>query len=227
VALPYLDVMRPASLYGTRHLSRAVSDPARLVAIEMVHGAAAATTSATHSISGRRPAPGKTFDLSPTALKSLEPFRDYLTIVSNTDVRQAEPYSPKEIGGDHFRSSAAYLTQSHPKQTEGSDIYVGRHSIRSTRIGVVRTRRFRRCSCASRTSIRRAGCAYGYACVYTDFDQLGVADGAAARSFAIRAWRSRSCLVWAERSRSARRDVALVAAFSTSSRERWHRSSAT
>ena len=59
--------------------------------------------------------------LSPT-LKSLEPFRDYLTIVSNTDVRQAEPYSPKEIGGDHFRSSAAYLTQSHPKQTEGSDI---------------------------------------------------------------------------------------------------------
>ena len=26
---------------------------------------------------------------------------------------------------DHFRSSAVFLTQSHPKQTQGSDLYVG------------------------------------------------------------------------------------------------------
>jgi len=168
VALPYLDVMRPASLYGTRHLSRAVSDPARLVAIEMVHGAAGCNDIG-NALNLWSPAgTGKTFDLSPTALKSLEPFRDYLTIVSNTDVRQAEPYSPKEIGGDHFRSSAAYLTQSHPKQTEGSDIYVG------TSLDQIYANR-----CGQDTPIpsmqlcienvdQAGGCAYGYACVYTD-----------------------------------------------------------
>ena len=37
----------------------------------------------------------------------------------------AEAFDAPEIGGDHFRSSAVFLTQSHPKQTQGSDLYVG------------------------------------------------------------------------------------------------------
>ena len=45
--------------------------------------------------------------------------------MSNTDVRMAEPVTPMEIGGDHFRSSAVFLTQCHPKQTQGSDVFVG------------------------------------------------------------------------------------------------------
>ena len=32
---------------------------------------------------------------------------------------------PPEIGGDHFRSSAVFLTQSHPKKTQGSDVQAG------------------------------------------------------------------------------------------------------
>ena len=59
------------------------------------------------------------------ALKPLEPYQEYLTIVSNTDVRMAEAFTGPEIGGDHFRSSAVFLTQSHPKQTQGSDIWCG------------------------------------------------------------------------------------------------------
>ena len=68
---------------------------------------------------------GTAFDLSPGALSPLEPLRDYVTIVSNTDVRNAEAFSLPEIGADHFRSSAVFLTQSHPKQTQGSDIWAG------------------------------------------------------------------------------------------------------
>ena len=68
---------------------------------------------------------GTAFDLSPGALSPLEPFRDYLTIVSNTDVRNAEAFSLPEIGADHFRSSAVFLTQSHPKKTQGSDVLAG------------------------------------------------------------------------------------------------------
>ena len=37
----------------------------------------------------------------------------------------AEAFAAPEIGGDHFRSSAVFLTQSHPKQTQGSDIWAG------------------------------------------------------------------------------------------------------
>jgi hypothetical protein len=70
-------------------------------------------------------ATGSAFDLSPSSLAPLEPYRDYLTIVSNTDVRNAEAFTPPEIGGDHFRSSAVFLTQAHPKQTQGSDVHVG------------------------------------------------------------------------------------------------------
>jgi hypothetical protein len=68
---------------------------------------------------------GRGFDLTPTSLRSLEPFRDHLTIVSNTDVDPAEPFTAQEIGGDHFRSSAVFLTQAHPKQTRGGDVRAG------------------------------------------------------------------------------------------------------
>ncbi len=51
--------------------------------------------------------------------------RDYLTIVSNTDVRNAEAFAASEISADHFRSAAVFLTQSKPKQTQGSDVHAG------------------------------------------------------------------------------------------------------
>ena len=101
---------------------------------------------------------GRDFSWSPTTRSStLEAYRDYMTIVSNTDVRMAEAFTPPEIGGDHFRSSAVFLTQSHPKQTQGSDIF-GRHLAgpAATRSGSARARRCRRCSSASRTSTRPA-----------------------------------------------------------------------
>ena len=57
----------------------------------------------------------------------------------------------REIGGDHFRSSAVFLTQAHPKRrptAPGSRR--GFRSISSMRSALVRPRRFRRCSSASR-----------------------------------------------------------------------------
>ena len=65
------------------------------------------------------------FDLTPSSLLPLEPYRDTLNIISNTDVRNAEAFTAREVGGDHFRSSATFLTQARPKQTEGSDVHVG------------------------------------------------------------------------------------------------------
>ena len=90
----------------------------RLSCIEQVHGAAGSTKIGLEKNMWSPAAAGRTFDLSPTSLSPLEPYRNYLTIVSNTDVRNAEAFAPNEIGGDHFRSSAVFLTQAHP-ETDG------------------------------------------------------------------------------------------------------------
>jgi hypothetical protein len=164
IALPYLDAMIPT---GRRAYGAASSAP-RLVAIEMVHGAAGCNEWGAKMNLWSPAAAGRAYDLSPTALTSLDKYRDYLTIVSNTDVREAEPTSPNEIGGDHFRSSAVYLTQAHPKQTEGSDVKVG------TSLDQLYARRFGQETpipsmqlCIENVD-QAGGCAYGYACVYTD-----------------------------------------------------------
>src|SRR5262245_12568461 len=123
IALPYLDAMAPAF----RSVAKAgAGEKTRLVCIESVHGAAGCNTWGASKHLWAPAGIGRGFELNPDgAMAPLAPWRDYLTIVSNTDVRMAEAFGAPEIGGDHFRSSAVFLTQSHPKQTQGSDLYVG------------------------------------------------------------------------------------------------------
>jgi Protein of unknown function (DUF1552) len=121
LALPFLDSMVPAQT----HVSKtAASPPSRLACIEMVHGAAGSTEAgiAQHLWSPEKD--GADFDFT-YSLESLAPFRDYITIVSGTDARQAEAFAPTEVGADHFRSSAVFLTAAHPKQTDGPDVSSG------------------------------------------------------------------------------------------------------
>ena len=122
MALPLLEAMVPARAALAQG---AAAKKLRFVAIEMVHGAAGSAPIGAQKHMWSPAATGNAFDLSPSALSPLEPFRDYLTIVSNTDVRNAEAFTAPEIGGDHFRSSAVFLTQSHCKQTQGSDLHAG------------------------------------------------------------------------------------------------------
>jgi hypothetical protein len=167
VALPFLDAMVPA---GRLRASGALdeADPTRLVAIELVHGAAGSNEwGATQNLWSPAEV-GRNFDLTPSSLLPLDPWRDYLTIISNTDVRMAEAFEPHEIGGDHFRSSAVFLTQQHPKQTESSDVYVG------ISLDQMHARRFGQNTpipsmqlCIENVD-QAGGCAYGYSCVYTD-----------------------------------------------------------
>jgi hypothetical protein len=212
VALPFLDAMVPAGRSWKQVLG---VDHPRLVCIEMVHGAAGCNALGATRNLWSPAAVGRDFDLSPSALSPLDPFRDYLTIVSNTDVRMAEAFEPNEIGGDHFRSSAVFLTQAHPKQTEGSDVYVG------TSLDQIYAQRFGQDNpipsmqlCVENID-QSGGCAYGYTCVYTDtiswagpteplpvirdprvaFDMLFGAGGSAAER-AARRKANRSILDW-------------------------------
>jgi hypothetical protein len=164
VALPLLDAMVPAA----SAFAQATRRKLRLSAIEMVHGSAGATTIGASKHLWSPAAVGTAFDLGPSALAPLEPVREHVTIVSNTDVRNAEAFSLPEIGADHFRSSAVFLTQSHPKKTQGSDVLAG------TSLDQLYAQRYGQDTPIpsmqlSIESVDQAGgCAYGYSCVYTD-----------------------------------------------------------
>jgi len=169
VALPFLDSFIPAGRSTTRTATaQSLKDPTRLVCIENVHGAAGSTAYGAANHLWAPAETGHAFDLTPGALQPLEPFRDALTIISDTDVRPAEAVTPPEIGGDHFRSSATFLTQSHPKQTESSDVRSG------VSIDQLYAQRFGQDTpipsmqlCIENVD-QAGGCAYGYSCVYTD-----------------------------------------------------------
>jgi hypothetical protein len=165
VALPLLEAMVPAR---TAFGQTAAAPKTRLAAIEMVHGSAGSTTYGIQQHMFAPAAVGRDFDLSPSTLSPLEPFKEHLTIVSNTDVRMAEAFELAEIGGDHFRSSAVFLTQSKPKQTQGSDVFVG------TSFDQMYAQRFGQDTpipsmqlCIENVD-QAGGCSYGYSCVYTD-----------------------------------------------------------
>ncbi len=97
-----------------------------------------------------------------------KPHRDYLTIISDTEANAAAASSASEEGADHFRSSATFLTATHPKMTEGSDI------LCATSVDQIYAQQ-----CGQDTPLPSlqlciegidgsGACDYGYACVYAD-----------------------------------------------------------
>src|SRR5262245_4535753 len=211
VALPLLEAMLPARAAE----AKAAAGKQRFVAIEMVHGSAGSTAFGQQKNLWSPAEVGSNFDLSPSVLSPLENYRQYITIVSHTDVRNAEAFTAPEIGGDHFRSAAVFLTQSRPHQTQGSDLKAG------TSIDQLVAQKFGQDTpipsmqlCIENVD-QAGGCVYGYSCAYTDsiswktpedplpmirdprlvFDQLfGV--GATAEARAARRKKDRSILDW-------------------------------
>jgi hypothetical protein len=168
VALPLLDSMFPARVALARSAAGRAAARTRLVCIEQVHGAAGCSEYGMSQNFWSPALTGRDFDLSKGSLASLEPFRKQLTIVSNTDTRMAEASTAAEVGGDHFRSSAVMFTHVRPKLTEGSDVRVG------TSMDQLYVKKFGQDTPIPSMQLsiepvdQSGGCAYGYACVYTD-----------------------------------------------------------
>jgi hypothetical protein len=164
VALPLLDSMVPAG--------RAWRDPAqesftRLVCVEESMGCAGGNDWGDSQHLFAPSTVGRDFEfLAQSQLKPLEPYREYLTIVSQTDCRMAEPFVSEEIGGDHDRSTAVFLTQSHPLQTK-ADVFIGKS------LDQVHAERFGQDTVLPSLEVtteemdRGGGCAYNYHCAYT------------------------------------------------------------
>ena len=164
LALPLLEAMTPA--FASAAVSAVTTKP-RLACLEIVHGAAGSTTDGTGKHYWSPAGEGADFEFTPT-LEPLSKLRNYLTVVTGTDLNAAGAYTPSEQGGDHFRSSAAYLTASHPKMTEGSDIHAG------ISIDQIYAKQFGQDSPLPSLQLciedvdSTGACAYGYACVYSD-----------------------------------------------------------
>ena len=166
VALPLLDAMFPATRL---HGASSNAQRTRLVCIEEVHGLPGCNEWGATQHLFAPATTGRDFELLPAnALKSLEPWRDHLTIISNTDVRMAEAFKAEESGGDHFRSSAVFLTQSHPKQTQGSDVFCGisLDQLQALRFG--QSTVMPSLQVCIESNDKGGGCDYNYSCSYTD-----------------------------------------------------------
>jgi hypothetical protein len=166
VALPFLDAMVPA---GRPWKDKSVeAQQTRLVCIEESMGCAGGSDwGAARNLFAPKET-GRDFTLgADSQLKPLEAYRDHLTIVSSTDCRNAEAYRVEEIGGDHDRSTAVFLTQAHPKQTQGSDMYLG------VSLDQLHAKRFGQDTVLPSLELcveeidRGGGCAYNYHCAYT------------------------------------------------------------
>ena len=163
IELPMLDAMLPAF---------AASDSGqrtRLICIEEVHGLPGCTKWGIEENLFAPATTGRDFELvADNTLKALEPWRNYMTIISNTDVRMAEAAQPSEVGADHFRSAATFLTQAHPKQTQASDIFCG------TSLDQLHAQKFGQESLMPSLQLgieptdKGGGCGYNYSCAYTD-----------------------------------------------------------
>ena len=164
VALPFLESMVPAQ---TPIRQTAAAPRPRFAGIEIVHGSAGSTMYGTEKHLWAPEKEGRDFELS-KILEPLEPFRDYTTVISNTDCAQADPLTPEEVGADHFRSSAVFLTAGHPKQTEGSDVYCG------TSVDQLYAQRFGQDTPVPSIQLSienqetTGACGYHYSCVYME-----------------------------------------------------------
>ncbi|MDX1405965.1 MAG: DUF1552 domain-containing protein [Woeseiaceae bacterium] len=163
IALPMLDAMLPA-FAATDSGQRT-----RLVCIEEVHGLPGCTKWGSEQHLFAPATTGRGFELvADNTLKVLEPWRDVMTIISNTDVRMAEAAHPSEVGADHFRSTATFLTQAHPKQTQASDIHCG------TSLDQLHAQTFGQQTMLPSMQLgieptdKGGGCGYNYSCAYTD-----------------------------------------------------------
>jgi hypothetical protein len=166
VALPFLDAMVAAKGIGA---APAAAERTRFLAIEEVHGLAGCQKWGASKFLYAPEQVGSDFTIVPdSALSSLEPYKKHLTIVSNTDVRMAEAFTAPEIGGDHFRSSAVFLTQSHPKQTQGSDIWAGTSFDQYYAQHIGKETPMPSMQFCIENLDQAGGCTYNYSCAYTD-----------------------------------------------------------
>jgi hypothetical protein len=111
VALPWLEAMAPLQALAT---PAPASAPRRLAFLYVPNGV---------NMAEWKPAAEGALGELPSILKSLEPVKDDLLVLSGLTADKARPNG--DGPGDHARALAAFLTGCQPRKTDGADIRVG------------------------------------------------------------------------------------------------------
>jgi hypothetical protein len=156
LALPLLDAMIPAF---TAEARTAAKTPPRFFGGFVPHGAAPGYWIPEQA--GALPAE------LPFIWKPMEPFRQYLNILTGLHSRSAEP-PPGETGADHW-VAAAFLCAQKPRKTAGADVYAGQtiDQIIAARYGQETLLPSLEISVEDPGS-GSSNCGEGYSCVYTN-----------------------------------------------------------
>jgi hypothetical protein len=155
LALPFLEAMVPAA---TAMAQTAASPKPRFVGLFVPHGMAPG-----YWVPEKE---GTDFDFK-FCFKPLEPFRDYVTLMSGLHSRSAEP-PPGVTGADHW-VAAAFLCANKPKKTAGADVYAGTtiDQMIAQKIGQDTLMPSMQMAVED-PGANSSNCGEGYSCVYTN-----------------------------------------------------------
>ena len=148
VALPFLDAMSPA-------LRAQSKGTPRFTAIYFGNGA--------NMFEWTPPTEGAGFEFSST-LKPLEPFRNRTMVFTGLDNFQATDQG--DVGGQHPRAAPAFMSCTHPKQTEGSDVRAGTTVDQFIAEKICRDTKLPSLEVSVDRNDVVGACDHGYACAY-------------------------------------------------------------
>jgi hypothetical protein len=147
LALPLLDAMAPAM---TALAATPAVPPRRIGYVYMPMGSAIAQWTP--------PGEGRLLELSPT-LRSLEPVKQHITVMTNMELRNAYP-------GTHATSNASFLSAAKAKWTESTDYYLGTTADQVAAQQLGSHTRLPSLELAMDLLTTVGQCDNGYACVY-------------------------------------------------------------
>lgn len=101
----------------------------------------------------------------PDTLKSLEPYKNYLNVLSGLELDKARPNG--DGPGDHARAMAAFLTGRQPRKTHGADIQVGISADQHVALAVGDHTRFPSLELGIERGLNAGNCDSGYSCAYS------------------------------------------------------------
>lgn len=161
IALPLLDSMVPAlSAFGQSSAS-----PVRLGFVYVPNGIIGTGSAGPRPNQWTPTAEGSGFEFTPL-LKSLEPFRDRLVVLSG--LAQVNGRALGDGPGDHARAGATWLTGVHPKKTEGADIRAGVSADQIAARALGQHTELASLELGLEQPFLAGGCDSGYSCAYTN-----------------------------------------------------------
>ena len=155
VALPWLEAMAPVSALA-RDAAGAGEIPRRIAFLYVPNGVHMADWTPSEA--------GPGFRLTPT-LRSLEPFREDLLVLSGLAQQNASPMGDE--GGDHARSLACFLTGTHPLKTDGANIRAGVSIDQVAAMQIGHRTRLPSLELGIDPSAQAGSCDSGYSCAYS------------------------------------------------------------